>query len=260
MNTRTFVPSMHRLASLAMVLAAALGLAQGASADPITRVYVVVIPPAQDQAFNQGIKDWEKCLHDHGAKQATMAYSASTGDLERYLFLENHSSWADMDNHDPANKACGATFLSEVLPHVGEAYSEVGVPQPKETYLPEGNSDPAPMIWVNAFRIKPGQSDAFSESLGKLAAAAAKTHWVGRFAGYEIEGAGHGGENFVLVWPNKNWADIGQDPSPSVKQMMDSVYGKKAAHANHDKFIGSIAEQWSDAWTYQKDLSYTPGQ
>lgn len=197
MKMRTFVPSINRLTSLGMVLAAALGLAQAAGAATITRVYVVVVPPPQDQDFNQGIKDWEKCLHDHGAKQATLAYSAQTGDLNRYLFLESHSSWADMDHHDAAKK---------------------------------------------------------------YTAAAAKTHWEGHFSGWDIQGAGQGAEDFVLVWPNKNWADIGHDPSPSIKQMMASVYGKKAAAAIHEDFVTSLADSWSDAWSYEKDLSYKPGE
>ena len=260
MKTRTFVPSSNRLTSLGMVLAAALGLAQAAGAASITRVYVVVVQPAQDQAFNQGIKDWEKCLHEHGAKQATMAYSAETGDLDRYLFIEEHPSWADMDTHDPANKACGPVFVGEVIPHSGQAFSELAVLNPKETYMPGGDPDPAPMIWVDAFRIKPGHAEAFNDAVQKYTAAAAKTHWQGHFAGYDIEGSGQGAEDFVLVWPNKNWADIGTDPSPSVKQLMESVYGKKGARALHDKFNGSLLEEWSDTWSYVKDLSFTPGQ
>lgn len=260
MKMRTFIPSIKRLTSLGMVLAVALGLAQAASADTITRVYVVIVPPPQDQEFNQGIKDWEKCLHDHGAKQATLAYSAQTGDLNRYLFLETHSSWAEMDHHEAAGKACGAVFTGEVVPHASQAYSEVAVLNSKESYMPGGDADPAPMIWVDAFRIKPGHMDAFSDAAKKYTAAAAKTHWEGHFSGWDIQGAGQGAEDFVLVWPNKNWADIGHDPSPSIKQMMESVYGKKAAAAIHEDFVTSLADSWSDAWSYEKDLSYTPAE
>ncbi len=93
-----------------------------------------------------------------------------------------------------------------------------------------------------------------------LAAAADKAHWEGHFAGYDINGAGQGGEDFVLVWPNKSWADVGQDPSPSAKDLMSSAYGKAAAEANHQKLLGAIAEHWSDAWSYDKDLTLIPGK
>lgn len=260
MNIRTFVPSMCRLAGLGMVLAASLGLAQAAIPGSVDRVFVVVVPPAQDQAFSQGIKDWDKCLHDHGATQTTFAYSAVTGDLDRYLFVEEHATWADMDNHDPASKACRPTFVSEVLPHADQAFSEISVLNAKETYMPGGDPDPAPMLWVNAFRIKSGQAQAFGDVMAKFAAAAAKVHWHGHFGGYDVEGAGEGGLHFALVWPNKSWADIGQDPTPSIKDMMDSVYGKAVSRALHAKYAAAIEAQWDEAWSYEKDLSYVPGK
>lgn len=260
MKIRTFVPSMHRLAGVGVLLAASLGLAHAAAPGSVDRVFVVVVPPAQDQAFNQGIKDWNKCLHDHGSTQTDLAYSAVTGDLDRYLFVEEHATWADMDNHEPAGKACGPIFVSEVLPHAGEAFSEISVLNPKETYMPESNPDPVPMLWVNAYRIKTGQAEAFGEVMAKFAAAAVKTHWQGHFAGYDVQGSGEGGLDFALVWPNRNWADIGQDPSPSIKDMMDSVYGKAASRALHGKYVAAIEAQWSEAWSYEKDLSYIPGK
>lgn len=243
-----------------MVLAASLGLAHAASPGAVARVFVVVVPPVHDQAFNQGVQDWHKCLHDHGSTETALVYSAVTGDLDRYLFVEEHGSWAEMDNQDPAGKACRPTFVSEVLPYVGQAFSEISVLNPKETYMPGGDPDPAPMLWVNAYRLKAGQSEAFGDVMAKFAAAAAKTHWQGHFAGYDVQGAGDGGLDFALVWPNKSWADIGQDPMPSVKDMMDSVYGKSASRALHAKYAGAIEAEWSEAWNYEKDLSYIPGK
>jgi len=242
------------------LLAAALGLTQTAAAGPVTRVFVVEVPPAQDQAFNQGMKSYEKCLRQHGAKHATHAYDSETGDTDRYLFLVDFSAWGDMDTHDPAGKACHGLFEAAVLPHFSHSFSEVAELNAKDTYMPGGDPDPTPIMWVNAYRIKPGQADDFRDALGMLAAAAAKAHWEGHFAGWDTDGAGQGGENFVLVWPNKSWADVGTEPSPSTKDLMNSTYGKAAADANHQKFIDAIAEEWSDAWSYDKDLSYIPGK
>ena len=260
MNSHLIRASKHRLAGLAVVLAASMALAQAASATSVTRVYVVGVPPAQDHAFNEGVKAWETCLRSHGAKRTTYAYDSETGDDTRYLFLVEFGSWGDMDAHDPAGKACAALFRTQVQVHVTQVFSEIAVPNDKDSYMPGGDPDPAPMIWVDAYRIKPGQGDAFSDGLGKFAAAAAKTHWNAHFAGYDVEGGGQGAENFVLVWPNKNWADIGQDPSPSVKDMMNSVYGAAGAQSMHQAFLATIAEHWEDAWSYDKDLSVIPGK
>jgi hypothetical protein len=242
------------------LLAGALGLAQAAAAGPVTRVFVVEVPPAQDQAFNQGMKSYEKCLRQHGAKHATYAYDSETGDTDRYLFLVDFNTWGGMDTHDPAGKACHAVFAAAVLPHFSHSFSEVAELNAKDTYMPGGDPDPTPIMWVNAYRIKPGQADNFRDALGMLAAAAAKAHWGAHFEGWDTDGAGEGGENFVLTWPNKSWADVGTDPSPSTKDLMTSTYGKAAADANHQKFVDAIAEEWSDSWSYDKDLSYIPGK
>jgi len=252
-------PLKHSLAALAVLLAASMGLAQVAGAS-VTRVYVVVVPAAQDHAFNVGVKAWQKCLRAHGTKEATYAYDAETGDLSRYLFLNEYSTWGDMDAHDPAGKACLPTFRTAVLPHVGQAYSDVAELNAKDTYMPGEAAGPMPLMWVTAFRIKYGYGADFQNGMAKFAAAAAKIHWQGHFAAYDISGAGQGAEDFVVVWPNKNWADAGTEPSPSAKDMMYSVYGKAAADAMFEKYRNAIAEGWSDVWSYDKDLSLVPGK
>jgi hypothetical protein len=244
----------------ALLLAGALGLTRAAAAGPVTRVFVVEVPPAQDHAFNQGLKSYEKCLRAHGDTRALYAYDAELGDTDRYLFLEDYSTWGGMDAHSPAGKACHVLFDAAVLPHFSQSFSEVAELNAKDTYMPGGDPDPTPIMWVDAYRFKPGQADNFKDALGKLAAAAAKAHWSAHFAGWDTGGAGQGGENFVLVWPNKSWADVGTDPSPSTKDLMERTYGKAAADANHQKFVGAIAEHWSDAWSYDKDLSYIPSK
>ncbi|MFZ0500529.1 MAG: hypothetical protein WAU49_19060 [Steroidobacteraceae bacterium] len=259
MNSHFVRASRYRLAGIAVVLAASMGVAQAADSTSVTRVYVVSVPAAHDHAFNVGVKAWEKCLRDHGRKQATLTYDAETGDMSRYLFLNEYSTWGAMDAHDAAGKACMGTFQTAVLPHVGAAFSEVAMLNAKESYMPAGDSDPAPMLWADAYRIKPGQDTAFHDALRQFAAGAAKIHWDANFAGYDIAGSGQGGEDFVIVWPNKSWADSGQDPSPSADDMMAKVYGMAAAESMHQQFLASIAEHWQDAWSYDKDLSLTPG-
>ena len=260
MNIPLIRSSTYRVAGLAVALAASMGLAQAAGSTSVTRAFIVQVPPAQDHAFNEGMKAYEKCLRDHATQVTTLAYSAETGDLSRYLFLNTYSSWAAMDAHSMADQACGATFAGQVLPHVGQAFSEVAVLNDKESYMPGGDPDPAPMMWVDAYRIKTGAGAAFSEAVTKLAAAAAKTHWDGHWSGWDTMGGGQGAEDFVMVWPNKNWADIGQDPSPSAKDMMVGVYGADAAKSGHERFVASVAEEWSDVWSYNKDLSLIPGK
>jgi hypothetical protein len=245
------------IAALAALTVASAALARTALAASVTRVYIVDVPAASDHAFREGVAAWHRCERANGDRSTVLVYDAETGDLSRYAFLEPHASWADMDNKNPADEACRVLFRDGVLPTVKDAYSEILQQDPKITYMPGGDPDPAPIVWVSAFRFKPGQSSEFHAGLGKFAAAAAKTHWQGHWAGYDVVGAGQGGEDFLMLWPNKNWADVGTDPKPSDKEMMDSVYGKSAAEANHKRVTDSIADVWSDAWSYDKELSVT---
>jgi hypothetical protein len=260
MNLRAIRPLRYSLAPITVLLAASMGLAQAAGATTLTRAFVLFVPWAQDHAFNAGVKAWEKCLHAHGSKHTALVYDAETGDLSRYLFLQQHSAWSEMDAHDAAGKACRPLFVKGVMPHVGQGYSEIAELNAKDTYMPGGDPDPAPMMWVNGYRIKPGQAPAFHDGVAHFAAAAAKIHWQGHFSGWDIDASGPGGENFVMVWPNRNWADSGTEPKPSAKDMMWSVYGQANAEAMRRKFMDSIAEQWSDAWSYDKDLSFVPNK
>ncbi|HEY6517452.1 MAG TPA: hypothetical protein VIY50_15015 [Steroidobacteraceae bacterium] len=262
MNVQAILALRPRLAGFVVVLAAAIGLAQAAAATtaPVVRVFVVQVPSAQDHDFIVGVKTYEKCLSDHGTQQATYVYDAETGDLTRYLFLNEYSTWAGMDAHDAAGTACRDVFGTEVLPHVGQAFSQLAVLDPKDTYMPGGDPDPAPMLWVDSYRIKPGQGQEFNAAMQHLAAAAAKTHWEGRFAGYDIAAGGRGAQDFVQVWPNKSWADAGREPSPSPMKMVASVYGAASLKSGHRKFLATIAEHWSDTWSYDKDLSVIPGK
>jgi hypothetical protein len=252
----------HSLADLAVLLAASIGLAQAAGSAPaaVTRVYLIQVPPAQDHAFSAGIKTWESCMRSHGVKQATYVYDAETGDVTRYLFLNEYGAWGAMDTHEPAAKECRDVFSADVIPHVGNAYSEVAELDAKATYMPASDAAPAPLLWVDSYRIKPGQAQNFRDAVEKFTAAAAKTHWASHFAAYEINGAGQGGEDFVMVWPHKSWAQVGQEPTPSIEDLMIRAYGRTAAKANHGKVLKAITEHWSDVWQYDKDLSLTPAE
>jgi hypothetical protein len=250
------------LAALAALAATAAGLSPIALASPVTRVYVVDVPAAKDHAFREGVMAWNKCLRANGDHSTTEVYDSETGELGRYAFLAVHPSWADMDRMSPAGKACDALFRTAVLPQIGDASSDLMVQNPKITHMtgsePDSEAAPTAIAWVIEFRIKPGQDANFHSALEKYAAAANKTHWAGQFVGYDVMASGQGGEDFIIMGPNKNWADAGTNPKPSATQMMYSVYGESRAKANRKVLDDSIAESWSDIWSYDKTLSYLP--
>lgn len=243
-------------AVLAALCTCAAGGQSVAAPMPITHVYLVQVSAPNNHAFREGVKAWHKCLWANGNRAPSIVYDAVSGDLSRYAILNPHHTWGGMDRTMTGGKACHALFNTAVMPYVESAYGEVTQLSPKTTYMPTQDAQPAPMLWVIAFRLKAGGFDRFNAGLEQFAAAAAKTHWEGTFSGYDVIGAGQGGADFLLVWPNKNWADVGSEPSPTAKQMMQSVYGKSRAQAMHRRWVSSIAETWSDGWSYDQGLSY----
>jgi hypothetical protein len=232
-----------------------------ASAAPVTRVVSVMVPPAQEQAFNQGQSRYETCLRKHGEAHSMYAYEAASANLSQYFFLEPHRAWSGMGGHDPAGKACHKLFEHAVLPHIGQIHSDFTVPDARDTYMPAGEASPAPILWVHVYRLKVGQTRKFTDALAKLAAAAARAHWDAHFYGMHAVGGGRGDDaNFVLVWPYTSWADIGKARNPSMKEMMVRAYGKRAAQVNRRKFCAAVAASWSYVWRYDKALSYLPGK
>lgn len=229
-----------------------------AQPEPVSKIYVIEVPPAMDGAFREGVKSWVRCLEAHKAAFTLHAYNAESGDLSRYAFIENHPSWGDLDTHDPASKACGETFREDVLPHFTEGYAEFAQPTAKISDATGEYSDAAPIVWVDAYRFKPGHERDWLAYAAKFAAAAAKAHFNQPFEGYEVFGSGHDGEQALLVGPGKTWAEVGADPVPDPDKMMEQAYGKKTADALRDQAMAGIAQHWADAWSYDKELSYVP--
>lgn len=253
--------STQKLMTVAAMMAACGGLtAHAAPSDHVNRFYMITVPPAQDSAFRKGMQVWEKCLRDHRARHTTWAWSRETGDLNnQYVFEVDFGSWSAMDSKDPAGKACGPIFDSDVAPHFTRAWSWIGKDMPKLSHPGDMKEIPA-FVYVLSVKVKPGHGEDFRESIGKYTAAAAKTGWSGHWSTQEVLAGGKGAADYDIVWPNRSWADIGTEPDPSTRQMMENVYGKAAAEANRKMFMESIEDSWSAIFSYDKDLSYIPAK
>ncbi len=254
-NLSRINPCLTSLAALAALGAACLGVTSTALAASVTRIFTVEVSAANRHAFREGVIAWHKCERANGMNSAVMVYDAETGDASRFAFLVENASWAAMDQKNPAAKACRELFRDHVSPNIRRVSSEIVQQNPKVSHLTDIEPGPFPLAWVSAYRIKPGQARAFHAELRQFAAAAAKSHWEGQFEGDDVMGSGRGGADFILVWPNKNWADAGTQAKPSAREMMKSVYGAAAAKSIYEHFSDTVADQWSDVWSYDKALS-----
>jgi hypothetical protein len=248
-----------RVMAIAVAVFASGGLAaQAAAPAAVHRFYEITVAPTQDHAFREGIKTWLQCLHQHGATHAMWAFDQVTGNLDHYVFESGDTTWAAMDAHDPADKACGPTFVSAVEAHFSKGTSWVAQDMPKLSH--PGAMKHMDYFYVASVKVRPGQGPDFEEALGKFAAAADKTKWDANWDTMGIIAGGRGAADYDMVWPNKSWAEMGEDPSPSAKAMMEHVYGKAAAAANRKRYLAAIEHSWSSIYKYDKDLSYIPAK
>ena len=197
------------------------------------------------------MKRFLACIRSHGGTFTALTYT-ELSDRGRYVTLEPFSSFAEMEahEHDKGEIDCLDLFRAGVLPNFSQWSGQIALINPKLSYMGGGAQDPAPMLWMHAFRYKPGQRANFIEGEEKHAAAAAQTHSDIHFTAYDIYGAGQSGPTLLYLAPSDSWVDIGRILN------LNASPGKAAARANHLKLADSLAEEWSDVWIYDKELSY----
>ena len=245
--------------------AAAVGAVQAAdndkAPDQVQSIYDVHVKPDHIAAFEKGMKEWIACGHQHDRTHGFSAWEAETGST-LYVFTTPSGSWASMDEKDPASKACGKTFVDNVLPHIDKMTTSVYVYMPKLSKPPADDDSGMPKyVTVTEYRIKPGKFEDFKNTTAKLTEAAVKstwspTWWTSRLA----YGNRHAVGDVTMISPEPSWASIGQPADPKTKDMLEGVYGKDETQKLYKQFMGSAKFLSSNVYRYNKDLSFTPAK
>jgi len=105
---------------LPAVAVVCLGSVQAAAKDQanIVRDYTDIVGPADQQAYEAGIKSYNQCLAEHGFKYAWTSWVHETGDVYSYSYVSDPMTWAGFDAMRDAGKACDTTFRTQVNPHL----------------------------------------------------------------------------------------------------------------------------------------------
>ena len=249
-------------AASALALSAYTGaFAADTSKANVYRVFNDSVAPADQDAYEAGGKAYNQCLHDHGFKYTWTAWNHETGDTYAYSYVAGPYTWADFDTMHAAGKVCDATWHKMANPHLKGEGSAFMVGHADMSHMPK-DSDKAPqpaMIGVVVFHLKNGHEahEAFANAVKKIAAAADKSNWSGHFETLEINYGGDGAPDYIVLLPNKNWADVGMEANPSLWKMMEGVYGKTEAAAIHKSLGDSIEKSSSHIDSYNADLTYT---
>ncbi|RDS79619.1 hypothetical protein DWU98_16230 [Dyella monticola] len=245
-----------------LALALLSGAAVQAAEKPavtVVRDYTDIVAPADQQAYEAGMKSFNQCLHQHGFKYTWTAWVHETGDTYSYSYTSAPVPWSTFDEMDAAGKACDTAMRSSVNPHLKSETSAFMQVLPELSHMPKA-VDPAPkLIEVTLFTLKPSHesSEAFMANVKKIAAAAEKSKWPYYYQFSRLIDAGDGAPDFILVSPSKSWAELGADPDPDVWKMAESVYGKADAAAMRKAINDAIKDVSSHVDSYNADLTYT---
>ena len=230
----------------------------------VWRDFTDTVAPAQQQAYEDGIKAYNQCLREHHAKFSEPTVTHETGNDYMYSTDVGPLTWAEMDTLDAQAKACDATWRAQGNPHVKSETSGFMVTQPEMSHLPANwrSQTPPPILHVIDYTLKPGRdaSMAFVDSVKKITAAADKAKWPYYWMTAQIEGGGEGAPDYVLVIRSKNWADVGTEPNPALWKMVEGVYGKADTDALGESVNNAIDKTSEHVDSYDADLSYIPGK
>jgi hypothetical protein len=246
---------------LAIALSCLAGV-HAAEADKanIMRVYSDTVAPADQQAYETGIKTYNQCLKDHGFKYGWAAWNHETGDTYTYSYSTGPYTWATFDAMHTAGKPCDASFRSAVNPHLkGESSSFLEI-MDDMSHMPKGMQIDSPLIEVTFFKLKSGHevNVAFTDAVKKITAAANKSDWPVHYTFSRIHGGDKGTPDFIVISPSKTWGELGKEADPPLWKMVENAYGEADAKALRKSLNDAIEDESSHVDSYNTDLAYVP--
>jgi hypothetical protein len=249
-------------AALGLAQAVAAGAAQAADTNPTSLSYDIedTVAPAEQAAYEAGVKSYNQCLSAHGFKFAVPALEHVTGNTYVYSYVVILPNWAGLDTNHAMAGVCDSAFAAEVNPHLLSETAAVTTVKPGFSHYPDNMAPMTPLTEVISFTLKPGMAayDAFTSGVKAIYAAAAKSNWPYYSELDEMNYAGPGAPDFQLIIPARSWAEIGTPDSPSVWKMLANVYGQRKADAIHKSIDDAIASSEAHVDRYDPSLSYTP--
>lgn len=249
------------VASALAISACSCAFAAQASKANVYRVFNDTVAPADQEAYEAGVKAYNQCLRDHGFKYTWGAWNHDTGNVYTYSYVAGPYTWADFDTMRSTGKACDSAWRKQANPHLKQETSAFLVSHPDMSHMPK-DSDKAPppaMLGVYLFHVKHGREarEAFTGAVKKIAAAADKSDWPGHFQTDEVNYGDDGAPDYLVLIPNKDWADVGMEANPTLWKMMENVYGKTEADAIRKSLNDAIEKSSSHIDSYNADLTYT---
>ncbi len=243
----------------AAIAISAAGSAAAAEAEKgtISRVYNDTVAPADQVAYETGVKAFNKCLADHGFKYTWTAWTHETGNNYLYSYVTGPHTWADFDKMQEVGAACDDAWRSNANAHLKGEVSAFLELKPELSHTPKEPMAKPFVMNVTFIKLKAGASDTWMENVKKISAAAEKSNWSLHFMVQRVRGGAKDFPDFILTSQFKSWADYGADQNPPLWKMVEGVYGKPEADAIR-KALNDVTEDInSHINRYNADLTYT---
>jgi hypothetical protein len=238
------------------------GGVQAASTTPTSLSYDIedTVAPTQQAAYEAGVKDYNRCLRQHGFKFAVLALEHVTGNTYVYSYVVTLPNWAGLDTSQAKAAVCDSELEAGVNPHLLSETAAVSTVMPGFSHHPGDVTPMTPLTDVISFTLKPGRAphDAFTKGVKAIYAAEVKSNWPYYSELDEMNYAGPGAPDFQLIIPARSWAEIGTPESPSVWKMLAKAYGQRKADEIRKSIDDAIASTEEHVDRYDPSLSYTP--
>jgi len=251
-------------AAAGLIIAAAARPVQAADMNQLSMSYDIedTVAPAEQAAYEAGVKSYNQCLSKHGFKFAVPALNHVTGNTYMYSYVVMVPDWAALDTNHAMAGVCDAEFAADVNPHLLSETAAVTTVAPGFSHYPNNTAPMTPLTEVISFTLKPGMAayKAFTNGVKAIYAAEAKSNWPYYSELDEMNYAGAGAPDFQLIIPARSWAEIGKPESPSVWKMLANVDGQRKADEIHKSIDDAIASSEAHVDRYDPSLSYAPAQ
>ena len=225
----------------------------------VTRVYNDSVAPADQKAYEAGVKNYNKCLGQHGFKYTWSVWAHETGNTYMYSYVAGPYTWANFDAMHDAGKVCDDAWRTQANPHLKGETSAFLVGMPELSHQSKDTDAKPALIEVTYFTLKHGHeaTEAFTNAVKKITAAATKSNWPNHYMTEKVRAGDKDSPDFILVSQYKSWADFGAEPDPSLWKMVEGDYGKKDTDALRKSLNDAIQEVSSHVDSYNADLTYT---
>lgn len=236
--------------------------AHAADADKanVTRLFRDVVDPKNQAEYENGVKAYNKCLAEHGAKGAWLAWGHETGNVYMYSYASEPHTWADFDAMHAVSKTCDAVWRSAANPYLQGEISVFAIDQPELSHMPKEHDATPALISVTLFTVSDryGSDEAFTDGMKKIAAAAEKSKWSRPFTVMKTKGGDKDSPDYILLSPYKNWAAYGAGADPTLWKMVEGVYGKDETETLRKSLNDALKDVSNHVDAYNEELTYTP--